>query len=127
MAFLPSNHFLTLPRPDIDHGLSTDIPDTSTLAAHDYDVDTRTGFMPPEPPLARLPPQWEQWEALLDNAFFPARLRHVDSPELSDEDRTNSERWRACVRAVSLYSRIAILFRLTSYAILASYHPDYRA
>ena len=105
MDFLPPSHFLNLPRPEIFDGPFSEAPDTSTLAAHDYDVDTRTGFMPPEPPLARLPPQWEQWEVALDNAFYPTRLRHVDSPELTEEDRAASERWRAIVRSVSAYSR----------------------
>ncbi|KAH9921846.1 uncharacterized protein B0H18DRAFT_1086002 [Fomitopsis serialis] len=49
---IPVNHFLALPRPD--HGLAeAGTPDTSTLAAHDFDVDTRTGFMPPRPLLKR--------------------------------------------------------------------------
>lgn len=103
MDFLPPNHFLALSRPDAFNALSAGIPDTSTLAAHDYDVDTRTGFMPPEPPLARLPAQWEEWEALLDSAFSPHRLRHANTPDLSDDDRANSERWRACMRAVCAY------------------------
>ncbi|PKI83766.1 hypothetical protein MVES1_002730 [Malassezia vespertilionis] len=29
-------------------------PDTSTLAAADFDVDVRSGFLPPEPPISRL-------------------------------------------------------------------------
>lgn len=101
MNSLPPTHFLTLPRPDGNYGHATDIPDTTTLAAHDYDVDTRTGFMPPEPSLTRLPAQWEPWEATLDDAFSPVRLRHIDTPELDEADRVNSERWRASVQDVS--------------------------
>ncbi|KAI5985208.1 hypothetical protein EDC04DRAFT_2913939 [Pisolithus marmoratus] len=48
---LPSVHFLSLPRgpgASLDNGPHLDrIVDTTTLAAHDFDVDTRTGFMPP--------------------------------------------------------------------------------
>jgi indoleamine 2,3-dioxygenase len=62
-----SRHFLALPRPDVTLGpLPRGLTDTTTLAAHDFDVDNRTGFMPPEPPLARLPSEWETWEAILD-------------------------------------------------------------
>lgn len=66
MVILSPDHFLALPRPDILYGgAPAGAPDTSTLAAHDFDVDTRTGFMPPQPPLTRLPPQWELWELAL--------------------------------------------------------------
>ncbi|KAI0312726.1 Indoleamine 2,3-dioxygenase-domain-containing protein [Amylostereum chailletii] len=65
---LPTAHLLSLPRPDVFAGPQPGAIDTTTLAAHDFDVDTRTGFMPPDPPIARLPEQWEQWENLLDDA-----------------------------------------------------------
>ncbi|KAF8635082.1 hypothetical protein AX15_000566 [Amanita polypyramis BW_CC] len=66
---LDSHHFLSLPRPDpIQPAPSLAPPDTTTLAAHDFDVDNRTGFMPPHPPLKRLPPQWERWERVLEDA-----------------------------------------------------------
>lgn len=65
---LPSNHFLAQPRPDPLQSHITGLVDTTTLAAHDFDVDNRTGFMPPQPPLRRLPPTWEIWESNLDAA-----------------------------------------------------------
>jgi len=40
MLQLDPNHFLSLPRPDIFIGLPAGVPDTMTLAAHDFDVDT---------------------------------------------------------------------------------------
>ncbi|KAH8115256.1 Indoleamine 2,3-dioxygenase [Phellopilus nigrolimitatus] len=61
-------HFLSLPRPDSFTGPPAGTPDTSTSSAHDFDVDPSTGFMPPQPPLARLPAEWEPWEAALDEA-----------------------------------------------------------
>ena len=42
----------------------------TTLAAHDFDVDSRSGFMPPpppDPPIARLSKQWEPWEIVLEH------------------------------------------------------------
>lgn len=99
MEQLPPTHFLNLPRPDVFVPTFAGAPDTSTLAAHDFDVDTRTGFMPPEPPLVRLPSAWEPWEVVLEDAIQD-KLEHADSPELSEEGQATSERWRNRVREV---------------------------
>lgn len=96
MALLPSNHFLALPRPDVFIGPPAGVVDTTTLAAHDFDVDTRTGFMPPEPPLVRLPLQWEPWEQLLDHAQS-YRLQLGKKIDITDEEKARSESWRARV------------------------------
>jgi indoleamine 2,3-dioxygenase len=94
-----SDHFLALPRPDIIVGPPAGIPDTTTLAAHDFDVDTRTGFMPPQPPLARLPAQWESWEAILDDAI-QQKLKLGDTPQITEAELNKSELWRSRVRDV---------------------------
>jgi indoleamine 2,3-dioxygenase len=95
-----SQHFLALPRPDVTLGpLPHGLTDTTTLAAHDFDVDNRTGFMPPEPPLVRLPSEWETWEAILDSALTK-RLKLYNGPTTSDDDRVVSAAWRECVRKV---------------------------
>ncbi|KAF8343600.1 tryptophan 2,3-dioxygenase [Amanita rubescens] len=76
-------------------------PATSTLAAHDFDIDNRTGFMPPHPPIHRLPPQWEIWESLLDRA----QSNHIqpgDKPDLSEKSKADSENWRREVRAMPI-------------------------
>lgn len=96
MALLPSNHFLALPRPDVNVGPPVGVVDTTTLAAHDFDVDTRTGFMPPNPPLARLPSQWEPWEQLLDDAQS-YRLQLGNKVDITDEEKARSESWRVRV------------------------------
>ena len=97
---LPSEHFLNLPRPDIVIGGGDGVVDTTTLAAHDFDVDTRTGFMPPDPPIARLPKQWEPWEAVLEHAT-KQKLQLAIRRDLSVEDAEKSAAWRAQVREVS--------------------------
>jgi indoleamine 2,3-dioxygenase len=102
MNSLSPNHFLSLLRPDADVELSTGVPDTSTLAAHDFDVDLRTGFMPPHPPLRRLSIQWEPWEVILDRAV-QAKLQPGDKTVLSPDDAARSELWRSQVRDVCLY------------------------
>ncbi|KAI0351767.1 Indoleamine 2,3-dioxygenase [Trametes cingulata] len=101
MANLPPNHFLNLPRPDVFVPTLAGTPDTSTLAAHDFDVDTRTGFMPPEPPLTRLPRAWEPWEVLLEDAI-ESKLQLADKPNLTDEEKEKSERWRNRVRELPI-------------------------
>ena len=106
MDHLPPNHFLNLQRPDVFVPAAAGTPDTSTLAAHDFDVDTRTGFMPPQPPLTRLPSAWEPWEAVLEDAIR-SRLQLADKLDLSEKDGVDSERWRNAVREVS--TRIVIL------------------
>ncbi|KAF8896020.1 hypothetical protein BD779DRAFT_1493475 [Infundibulicybe gibba] len=65
--------------------------------AHVFDVDARTGFMPPHPPPARLPPNWNDWELTLDKAIQD-KLQLGDHPEITQEQRTCSASWRASVR-----------------------------
>ncbi|KAI5993972.1 Indoleamine 2,3-dioxygenase, partial [Pisolithus albus] len=107
---LSSDHFLSLPRPDpfTSTGVSVadgpdleGIVDTTTLAAHDFDVDTRTGFMPPDPPVRRLQEQWEPWEAALQKAMHD-RLQLAIKENITDEERQVSHRWRLEVKEVLL-------------------------
>ena len=93
MTDLPPNHFLNLPRPDVHDGPPEGVVDTSTLAAHDFDVDARTGFMPPQVPLDRLPPEWEAWEVLLDDAV-QRKFKLGETPDLSEADKEESRAWR---------------------------------
>jgi indoleamine 2,3-dioxygenase len=98
-SILGSNHLLSLPRPDTTSGPSSGVVDTTTLAAHDFDVDPRTGFMPPQAPISRLPPAWESWEYALGEAVSQ-RLKLGDTPGLSEFEKTKSESWRSQVRNV---------------------------
>jgi indoleamine 2,3-dioxygenase len=103
---LPSNHFLTLPRPDPLLPLQSGLVDTTTLAAHDFDVDNRTGFMPPQPPLPRLPSTWNVWEALLD-AAVSQRIQLAGRVEKMEEQQSlmeisKSRSWRDDVSQVCL-------------------------
>ena len=101
MSQLDSNHFLSLPRPDTFLSPPAGVPDTTTLAAHDFDVDTRTGFMPPQTPLVRLPPAWEPWEILLDDAISQ-RLQLGDKIDLEESEKLKSNTWRERVKDVSI-------------------------
>jgi hypothetical protein len=73
-----------------------------------FDVDPLSGFMPPHPPLMRLPTTWEPWELLLDDAVA-ANPQVGDKLDVTDEDIARVERWRLRVRQVSSF---AMLFRL---------------
>ncbi|KDQ52710.1 hypothetical protein JAAARDRAFT_198058 [Jaapia argillacea MUCL 33604] len=101
MEFLLPDHFLSLPRPDVNVGTAPGVPDTSTLAAHDFDVDTRTGFMPPQAPLTSLPAQWVAWEDVLADAAH-GKLKLGSRVDLDEEDRELSECWRGRVRKLSI-------------------------
>ncbi|GAA6012560.1 hypothetical protein JCM10207_009040 [Rhodosporidiobolus poonsookiae] len=72
---LPSNHFLaqrpvTPPRPEVSFTTSdaswedSARPDTSSLAAADFDVSVVTGFMPPEEPVQTLKGHGHGWDEL---------------------------------------------------------------
>jgi indoleamine 2,3-dioxygenase len=99
MASLPPDHFLSLPRPDLTFGQPFGVPDTSTLAAHDFDVDTRTGFLPPQAPLSRLPVYWEQWEVTLDDAL-ERKLQLGDRAGLTAAEILSAASWRTSVSHV---------------------------
>jgi len=79
--------------------LPHDLPDTAFIAAQDFDIDDRTGFMPPLPPLTRLPSEWETWEVTLDSALTK-RLKLYNGPGTTDSDRDESAAWREGVRKV---------------------------
>ncbi|KAG7089187.1 hypothetical protein E1B28_010889 [Marasmius oreades] len=99
---LPPDHFLSQPRPDSTANATTlGSVDTTTLAAHDFDVDNRSGFMPPQEPLGRLPVQWEAWEAVLDVAIQD-RLQLGEKVDQSQEEKDKSSHWRARVRELPL-------------------------
>ncbi|KAG8213495.1 Indoleamine 2,3-dioxygenase [Butyriboletus roseoflavus] len=94
---LPPNHFLSQPRPDFVVGGADGFVDTTTLAAHDFDVDTRTGFMPPDPPISRLPIEWEPWETILDQAVS-MKLQLAIKQGLTEDEIAHSASWRESVR-----------------------------
>ncbi|KAF9062639.1 Indoleamine 2,3-dioxygenase [Rhodocollybia butyracea] len=101
MEYLDTSHFLSLPRPSAGD-FHAPIVDTTTLAAHDFDVDPRTGFMPPHPPVERLlsleGQNYEHWEDLLTQACA-ADLQIADKEGgLTLEEERRSEQWRTTVR-----------------------------
>lgn len=97
------------------------MPDMASLAAADFDVDVRSGFCPPQPPLAQLAPcdlgaaaqpadGYGRWEQLLRLAQSPAggvRLagdaadQHIDGQAFSAATlRRRARVWRFAVRSM---------------------------
>ena len=109
----PANHFLA-PRPASPPRAASPAeawvegarPDTSSLAAADYDVSVRTGFLPPEPPVARLGKElggfWDAYEDCLE--WVQEESRRLDAGGVG---RIGGD-WRQAVREV----RISLAHRL---------------
>ncbi|KAF9510278.1 hypothetical protein BS47DRAFT_1348198 [Hydnum rufescens UP504] len=97
----PPTHFLNLARRTPNAGPCPPF-DVSTVAASDYDIDVRTGFMPPAEPLQRLPKEFEVWECMLDRVLGVIKL--VQDVDFTDEDKAFTKAWRAAVRAMPCVS-----------------------
>jgi indoleamine 2,3-dioxygenase len=79
-------------------------PNGYTVTPRDICVDPRTGFVPPEMPLWRLPDQWEMWEAALD-AAKSQKLKAAEQALLLDGQQKTVEEgkaraWRETVEKV---------------------------
>lgn len=96
----PPTHFLSQSRHTRALGPRPgDTYDVSTVAAADYDVDVRSGFMPPTEPVARLDGDFEIWEDVLDAALGRVKLAS-DLADASEDEKSFVGRWRDQVRQV---------------------------
>ncbi|QRV89428.1 indoleamine 2,3-dioxygenase [Ceratobasidium sp. AG-Ba] len=77
--------------------------DISHFASPAFELDSKTAFMPAEPPLARLDGEYELWEELLDAASqnFTCPGDEADVPESQVKF---GETWRRAVRELSVLS-----------------------
>jgi hypothetical protein len=75
------------------------MPDVSTLAAADFDVDVRSGFLPPEAPVSRLGGiEEELWETALDKArSLPLRIGG-GGVQITEIERHSAREWRRSIR-----------------------------
>lgn len=85
--------------PSFFGGQRPHMPDTSTLAAADYDVDVRSGFLPPQEPIYRLQGiEEELWETALDRArSLPLRIGG-GGIATTKEARKQARQWRRDIR-----------------------------
>jgi|HubBroStandDraft_3_1064219.scaffolds.fasta_scaffold01937_6 indoleamine 2,3-dioxygenase len=96
----PPTHFLSQSRHTRALGPRPgDTYDVSTVAAADYDVDVRSGFMPPTEPVARLDGDFGIWEDVLDAALGRVKLAS-DLADASEDEKSFVGRWRDQVRQV---------------------------
>jgi hypothetical protein len=81
------------------HQARPNMPDTSTLAAADFDVDVRSGFLPPEEPVRRLEGiEEELWENALDKAqSLPLRIGG-GGQSVTLRERRAAHEWRRSIR-----------------------------
>ncbi|KAJ1033944.1 hypothetical protein NDA16_000152 [Ustilago loliicola] len=88
-----------VPRPAGFSTVSEQIPDTSTLAAADFDVDVRSGFLPPEAPIQRLIGLHEDhWEHALDQAKQIPLMQGGGGVNTTQHQRMLARRWRRSIR-----------------------------
>lgn len=85
-------------------GLPAGLPNTSTLAGADFDVDVRSGFLPPEPPLQRLPDDLpeSQWEIMLASARVVGLKINGGGIAVSDKERRQCRQWRRQIREMAI-------------------------
>ena len=100
---LPVKHLLDLPRLTTFIGTNNGGVDTTTFAANDFDIDNRTGFMPPQAPISHLPSFWNIWEDVLQDAQSQG-LKLGETPGLPEHERIKSEKWRSKVNNVRVFS-----------------------
>lgn len=103
---LPPGHFLALPptfsndprtsQSTASHA-ATEAPNVASLAAADFDVDVRTGFLPPGVNVARLPEPYDVWEEALDAA---SGENPGDGLRLGGGSR--EEAWRAAMDSMAV-------------------------
>jgi hypothetical protein len=79
------------------------LPDTSSLAAADFDIDVRSGFLPPSPPITSLSDLdestlWPGWESLLARAKEECFLPSERTPAQAEM----SKLWRMEVETMAL-------------------------
>lgn len=97
---LPSDHLLS--RTGLDGNPSADqagLIDVSTLAAHDFDVDVRTAFLPPAEPIARLSGAYGVWERAWEASRDVGR----------DDEGKLARRWRAHIEDMTVVRDIGSL------------------
>ncbi|PWZ03642.1 IDO-domain-containing protein [Testicularia cyperi] len=92
-----------VPRPAGFSTINEQIPDTSTLAAADFDIDVRSGFLPPEQPVLRLSGEHEQlWEVALDEAKRIPLMQGGGGIKTTPEQRAQARRWRRHIREMAV-------------------------
>lgn len=76
-------------------------PNMSSLASPVFGLDSVTGFLPPQLPLARLPSLFDQWEDALQLAMIVLkRPGDCEDPPASESEKVQSLAWRERIQHV---------------------------
>ncbi|KAG8878273.1 hypothetical protein FRB97_002672 [Tulasnella sp. 331] len=105
---MPPTHFLSIARSPFAGPSSSGATlnrgfDTSTVAAADFDVDSKTGFMPPKVPVVRLGGELEVWERIRDAAVGNGEPLTL-GVYASNRQQKRSTRWRQDVESMPTLS-----------------------
>lgn len=102
--FFATGGSLMGPAAAVNNTLPVDMPDTSTLAGADFDIDVRSGFLPPEQPVDRLPDSLEEssWERMLQEARIVGLRINGGGVAVDDEERRRCRRWRRQLRELPI-------------------------
>ncbi|KAL5634965.1 hypothetical protein ACGC1H_002857 [Rhizoctonia solani] len=77
----------------------------SALACSEFGLDSRTGFLPTQVPLARLPAAFDKWEDALQRAMvILKRPGDSNDPPPTREEKEQSLRWRENLRRMGAIS-----------------------
>lgn len=89
--------------------IASPIPDTSTLAGADFDIDVRSGFLPPEAPVSRLPSHLPEytWELMLDSARTVGLQINGGGAAVDEEHRRRCRAWRRAVREMNVVEELS--------------------
>ncbi|KAG9039963.1 hypothetical protein FRB95_004435 [Tulasnella sp. JGI-2019a] len=105
---MPPTHFLSIARSPFSGPNSSGVAsnrgfDTSTVAAADFDVDPKTGFMPPKVPVVRLDGELEVWEMMREAAVEGGEPLTLGVYATSRQQK-RSARWRSAVDSMPILS-----------------------
>ncbi|KAH7341803.1 Indoleamine 2,3-dioxygenase-domain-containing protein [Rhizoctonia solani] len=82
-----------------DYRLPEGSPDMSSLACSEFGLHSKTGFLPSQLPLARLPAAFDMWEDALQRAMvILKRPGDSDDPPPTNKEKEQSLKWRENLR-----------------------------
>ncbi|KAG8764136.1 hypothetical protein FRC11_004624 [Ceratobasidium sp. 423] len=88
-----------------DYQLPEGSPDMSSLACSEFGLNSRTGLLPTQVPLARLPVAFDKWEDALQHAMVVLkRPGDSDDPPPTDKEREQSLQWRENLQRMGVIS-----------------------
>ena len=92
--------------PDFSQPCSPSSENDQQFNLKDFEVDYKTGFLPPQHPISSLPEEFDLWESALASAHDCLSLGE-DKSAAAVAKRESSRRWRQALESVS---RLPLLY-----------------